>query len=183
MTAASAMMPSTCDALGRAAPRRHRPLVGATARPRAMRCTASGISHAPGTRTIVMFASSPPWRTMRVDRALDEAIDDEVVEAARDDREPRPLGDDEVALDDARAETAMFSPDSRSSSALAERDALDDLEAEAGEPGDLTRVVREQADLVQAEVGEDLRADAELAERAVGGAGAGSSAGGARRAA
>ena len=51
---------------------------------------------------MVMFASSPPWRTMRVERALDEAIDDEVVEAARDDREPRPLGDDEVAFEDAR---------------------------------------------------------------------------------
>src|SRR5438067_1701104 len=30
----------------------------------AIRCTVSGISHAPGTRMTVMLAASPPWRTI-----------------------------------------------------------------------------------------------------------------------
>ena len=39
----------------------------------------------------------------RVERAVDEAIDDEVVEPARHEREPRPRRDDEAAFDHDRA--------------------------------------------------------------------------------
>src|SRR6202022_4665837 len=40
-----------------------------------------------------------------------------------------------------------------------ERHLIDDLEAEALDPGDLARVVREEANRREPEVGEDLRAD------------------------
>ena len=53
-----------------------------------------------------------------------------------------------------------------------ERDALDDLEAEAADAGDLAGVVREQAQLAHAEIGEHLRAEAELAQRVLALAGA-----------
>ena len=45
-----------------------------------------------------------------------------------------------------------------------ERDALDDLEAVAGEADELARVVREEAHLADAEVVQDLRADPVVAE-------------------
>ena len=103
----------------------------------------------------------------RVERALDEAVDDEVVEAARDDREARALRDDEVAFDDAcrhripsltRAALAPIEWSGTRSTTSSPKPWM---------PGNLTRVVGQKADLVQAEVGEHLRAEAELAERRV----------------
>jgi hypothetical protein len=47
-------------------------------------------------------------------------------------------------------------------------DVLDDFDAEALERGDMGGVVGEQADLADAEVGEDLAAETDLAEDALG---------------
>ena len=53
------------------------------------------------------------------------------------------------------------------SSHRVQRHALDDVEPEAVDAGNLTRVVGQQADLVQPQVDEHLRAEAELAQRRV----------------
>ena len=45
-----------------------------------------------------------------------------------------------------------------------DRNPLDDLEPVRAEPDDLARVVREKPDLAEAEVRQDLRADAVIAE-------------------
>src|SRR5207302_1879101 len=48
-----------------------------------------------------------------------------------------------------------------------QRNALDDVQSIAVDPGNLTRTIGQQADLVHAEIDEHLRSEAELAQRCV----------------
>ena len=135
-------------------------------RARRARRTTSGISHAPGTRTTVMFSASAPWRTSASSAPSTRRSTMKWLKRLATMREPRPCGNDEVAFDRSRVRHRwLLIP------ALAvhrvERHALDDVEPEAVDAGNLTRVVRQQADLVQPEVDQHLRAQAELAQRRV----------------
>ena len=107
----------------------------------------------------------------RVERARDQRLDDEPVEPARDDREPQ-AGGGQGAFDGGRHARPRYI--ARSSSRARRlphrhrrrnRHALDDIDAEALEAGDLAVAPHHQADLVAAEVGEHLRAEAEVAQR------------------
>ena len=51
----------------------------------------------------------------------------------------------------------------RAACALTQRDVLDDFDVVAFQCGDAARIVGEQADTVQLEIGKDLRADADFA--------------------
>ena len=78
-----------------------------------------------------------------------------------------PLRDDERAFDRRVVIVGLIVCARSASAHRVERHALDTSSPKPWMPGDLTRVVGEQADLVQPEVGEHLRAQAELAQRRV----------------
>src|SRR5215210_1897121 len=155
-----------------------------------MRWATSGISNAPGTQATSTSSAATPWRTspsrapsrsIRVTSSLKRAT-------TMPKRSPRPISSPcssrpipaplpNLLFDRDGPQAALDveqvpHPGSLRFEVLAvgvgrlrhDRHALDDLEAEAVDAGPLGRVVGQQADVPQAEVDQDLGADAVVAE-------------------
>src|SRR5580698_10002907 len=129
------------------------------ARRRAMR----GSSQAPGTRTIVTFWASAPWRTSASTAPSTRRSTMKWLNRLATTPNRAPFGTTRLPSITRVVIVPLFCAVAH----RVERHAFDHFEAKTVDARQLTRIVRQKADLVQAKVDEHLRAQTELAQRRV----------------
>src|SRR5579859_1962446 len=130
----------------------------------ARRRTASGSSNAPGTRTTTTFFASAPWRTSASTAPSTRRSTTKWLKRLATTAKRAPFGTTRFP---SITRVAMLSSSFAATAHRVQRHLLDDVEPEAVDTRNLTRVVGEQADLVHPQVRQDLRAQAELAQRGI----------------